>query len=371
MKHNWEYKPFNDVAATISPTCKVEKSDYEATGLFPIVSQEDFYISGYWNNPNDLTHHVKPVIIFGDHSRVLKYVDFDFVVGADGVKIIMPKDGVNPKFLFYYLNWYKIPSLGYSRHFKLIKKALFPIPSLDCQNQIICELDLVSNIIEDCRELLRNLDALAQSLFYDYFGDPIANPKGWAAKSLTEVCTVTSSNRIFAEEYCEEGIPFYRGKEISELSRGENISIELFISTQRYEKLKESNNVPLINDVLITAVGTIGNIWVVDTNKPFYFKDGNIIWLKDIDSGKSNSIFFRYMLSKIIESEKNKIANGSAYKALTIQNLKKTPIYLPPLELQEKFAERVEQIERQKKAVEETIANLQTLLNSRMDYWFN
>ena len=119
MKHNWEYKQFTDIATSITPRIKVDKSDYLLEGPVPIISQEESYISGYWDNLDDITPHNGPVIIFGDHSRVLKYVECDFVVGADGVKIISPKRELNAKFLLFYLQWYKIPNLGYSRHYKL------------------------------------------------------------------------------------------------------------------------------------------------------------------------------------------------------------------------------------------------------------
>lgn len=252
-----------------------------------------------------------------------------------------------------------------------IRNILIPRPSKTTQEKIVRELDKINEIISDCKEAIRNLDNLAQSIFYDYFGDPFVIKAGFKSRILDDICTVTSSNRIFADEYCENGIPFYRGKEISELSRGENISIELFISEERYQLLKSSNNIPQLNDILITAVGTIGNIWIVNSIKPFYFKDGNIIWLRNMDFTIINTIYFKFFLTNLIQNEKEKMANGSAYKALTIQTLKKASVNIPPLELQEKFAVRIEQILQQKKGLEETIANMQTLLDSRMDYWFN
>lgn len=120
MKHNWEYHPFSEIAQTITPVTKIDKSEYLPIGEIPIVSQEEVLISGFWNITSDVTPHCKPVVIFGDHSRVLKYVDFDFVVGADGVKILLPFENVNAKYLYWFLQWYNIPSLGYARHFRLV-----------------------------------------------------------------------------------------------------------------------------------------------------------------------------------------------------------------------------------------------------------
>ena len=88
-----------------------------------------------------------PVVIFGDHSRVVKYVDFDFVLGADGVKILKPIDELNARFFYHFLKWYNVPSLGYSRHYKLLKEIEVPIPSLSEQQHIVEELDLLNSII--------------------------------------------------------------------------------------------------------------------------------------------------------------------------------------------------------------------------------
>lgn len=115
MKQGWEYKKF-EVCINKTPKPKqVKTEEYNSGTKYPIVSQEDKLISGYYDDESYVFHIDSPVVIFGDHTRVLKYIDFDFVVGADGVKIISPKQELNAKFLLYYLQWYKIPNLGYSQ----------------------------------------------------------------------------------------------------------------------------------------------------------------------------------------------------------------------------------------------------------------
>lgn len=398
MKHNWEYKKLGDICQTISGLWTGKNPPFVNVGVI----RNTNFTKQCTLNPDNIFYTDVEVKAFAKRKLqkgdiiieksggsekqpvgrpILFLLDGEFSFSNFTATLRLKDKSISSIFLHKSLT--SLYFNGVTRKLQSRTTGLFnlnwkeylnlriPVPPLEVQEQIVAELDKINETIEDCRELLRNLDALAQSLFYDFFGDPITNTKGWKSQTLAELCTVTSSNRIFAEEYCDEGIPFYRGKEISELSRGEKISIELFISANRYEKLKSANNVPQINDILITAVGTIGNIWVVDTLSPFYFKDGNIIWLKDINFKVSNSKYFRYLLYRLIDIEKNKMVNGSAYKALTIQNLKKLSVFLPPLSLQEKFAERIEQIETQKKIVESTIAELQTLLDSRMDYWFN
>ena len=201
------------------------------------------------------------------------------------------------------------------------------------------------------------------------FGDPIENEKGWDLKKLDNICNVTSSKRIYAHEYVETGIPFYRGKEISEKCNSLDLSVELFISVEKYEELKGKLGVPKFGDLLLTAVGTIGNIWIVDTEKPFYFKDGNIIWIQKLVN--VIPVFLKFLLELQISYLKNKLANGCAYSALTIMNLKELNIITPLLSLQQQFAAKIEAIEKQKELIKKSIKETEDLFNSRMDYYFN
>ena len=369
MKKGWEIRPFEKCIEKVKYTTKIATCDYSTMGAYPVVSQEEEYISGYWNNAEDVFRVSKPVVIFGDHTRVLKYVDFDFVLGADGVKILQPIDAINAKFFLYYLIASKIPSLGYSRHYKLLKELNVPVPPIAEQEKIVAELDCLSGIIENKKQQLKELDNLAQSIFYEMFGDPVENDKGWKKKRLGDLADISSSKRIFANEYTEIGVPFYRGKEVTEKSKGNEISVELYISEDRYNEIKEAYGVPVVGDILVTAVGTIGNIWVVDSEEPFYFKDGNVLWMKI--KNNSHPVYFKYLLSVLIDEYKGQMANGCAYSALTIVNLKEMPIPIVPLTLQQDFASKIESIEKQKELISRSIKETETLFNSRMDYYFN
>lgn len=103
---------FGDYIKTISPKTKIQAKAFLEEGKFPIVSQEAKSINGFWDNEDDLIRVKKPVIIFGDHTRVIKYIDFDFVPGADGTKILDPPDEMNPRYLYYWLLANPVKSLG-------------------------------------------------------------------------------------------------------------------------------------------------------------------------------------------------------------------------------------------------------------------
>lgn len=370
MNHNWEYKTFTDIATSITPRIKVDKSDYLLEGPVPIISQEESYISGYWDNFDDITPHHGPVVIFGDHSRVLKYVDCDFVVGADGVKIISPKDSICAKFLFYYLKWYNIPSLGYSRHFKLIKDATFPVPSMETQRQIVAELDKINETIEDCRELLRNLDVLAQSLFYDFFGDPIINSKGWEIKPLKdaviEMFLGPFGSALKTDCYVPEEDSFAMVYEQKHAIKKTLAQENHFINEDKFFALKRFEVLPF--DFIMSCRGTIGQLYQVPENAPRGIIHPSVMKIR-LNSSIYDSVFFKFLLPIIIKEQQTK--GNCVQMAITAKELGAKKLPVPPFSLQEKFADRIEQIEAQKKVVENTIAELQTLLDSRMDYWFN
>ena len=112
MRENWTNKNFEDCLVKAPKAKQVQTSEYNSGTKYPIVSQEDKLVSGFCDDSSLVFHIENPVVIFGDHTRALKYVDFDFVVGADGVKILIPKDFLNAKLLYFYLLWYNVPSLS-------------------------------------------------------------------------------------------------------------------------------------------------------------------------------------------------------------------------------------------------------------------
>ncbi|MDY7048367.1 MAG: restriction endonuclease subunit S [Microcystis panniformis WG22] len=178
---------------------------------------------------------------------------------------------------------------------------------------------------------------------------------------LGELGEITSSKRIFQSEYVDDGIPFYRTKEIKELANKEPISNELFISRERYEEIKVKFGVPEVGDILITAIGTVGEIYIVENEKEFYFKDGNILWLKgfkDVDP-----FFLRYLLSSLINELQN-LSSGSAYKALPITKLKEYKIPLPPLEEQRRIAAILDKADGVRRKRKEAIRLTEELLKS-------
>jgi len=156
----------------------------------------------------------------------------------------------------------------------------------------------------------------------------------WKLKKLREVCEMTSSKRVYVSDYVEEGIPFYRGKEITELKSNKTPTDILFITEERYNDYKAKYGVPTKGDILITAVGTLGNVWMVKDYSKFYFKDGNLIWLKNIIV--DNDYLEILLQSNTREFLKTSI--GSTQRALTMVELRKIQLFFPSLKEQQKIA---------------------------------
>ncbi len=154
---------------------------------------------------------------------------------------------------------------------------------------------------------------------------------------LGEYCNITSSKRIFANEYQETGIPFYRGKEIIEKHKGNNISTELYISKEKYAELKSKYDMPQRGDILLTSVGTLGVPWLVDEDD-FYFKDGNLTWLRTKD-GLLSEYLYLWLNSPIAQAQIDTMCIGSTQKALTIDTLNKFDISIPDLKTQKKIVD--------------------------------
>ncbi|MBR6630956.1 MAG: restriction endonuclease subunit S [Alistipes sp.] len=158
----------------------------------------------------------------------------------------------------------------------------------------------------------------------------------WKTYKIGDLCKISSSKRIFAKEYKDSGIPFYRGKEIIEKQKGNKISTELYISQERYDEIKAKHGVPQKGDMLLTSVGTLGIPYIVQ-DEVFYFKDGNLTWFYNFEGLDSRYLYY-WFLSPIGKMNIDSKAIGSTQKALTIETLSKFEISLPPLEEQRRIA---------------------------------
>ncbi len=192
-KKGWERKKFEDCIELVKYTNKILSKNYLLDGNYPIVSQEKALINGYWNDESDIYKVNKPIVVFGDHTKVIKYIDFDFVLGADGVKLLHPKSFINSKYLYYFIHSIKLGDLGYARHYRLLKEYSVPFPNeIKEQEEIVKKLDkgfeLIDRLKENAEKNLEN----AKELFQSALREELSPKKGWETKKLKEIGNATT-----------------------------------------------------------------------------------------------------------------------------------------------------------------------------------
>ncbi len=289
-------------------------------------------------------------------------------------------EGVDSRFILYYLYFLKQTGILDGRYGKgvtikhLVKSSLLsipvPVPPIDEQQRIVFELDLLTDIIDKKNAQLRDLDTLAQSTFYEMFGDPSLNEKGWPVKNISDLFDVGSSKRVFESEWRDSGVPFYRAREIVRLSKGLPLEDPIFIEEALFSAYKEKYGIPATGDIMVTGVGTLGVCYLVKEEDCFYFKDGNTLWFRDKHIANSRFIKDQYSTEFVKDQIKGN-SHGATVGTYTIVNAKKTRVICPPVELQDEYVEKVQVIDEQKQLIEDSIKDTQDLLDSRMHNYFD
>lgn len=288
-----------------------------------------------------------------------------------GFKNLICKNEVINEYVYWFLlnSTDYLNSLGTGATFKEISKKVveqiqIPVPPLSEQEKIVAELDCLSGIIEKKKHQLKEYDALAQSIFYEMFGNPIDNEKGWEVKKLGEVCKTTSGGTPpkGRDEYYNGGdIPWLRSGEVDKMNITET---ELFITDLGLQN-SSAKWFPE-NTVVVAMYGaTVGQVGILrckmTTNQAIcgIFPNENFFPI----------YLYHFLLSK--KQEYLKIATGGAQANISQNIIRDTDVCLPPIEKQQEFASKIEAIEKQKELIKQSIAETEILFNSRMDYYFN
>lgn len=251
---------------------------------------------------------------------------------------------------------------------RFIQRLKLNLPDLPTQERIADILSAYDDLIEANSRRIELLEQTAQELYREWFvrfrfpgyenvqfEDGI--PEGWEIKRIVDLFDITSSKRVYLADYVDAGIPFYRSKEIIQLSQGQAITEPLYISNAAYENFKSKYGAPEKNDILITSVGTIGVSYLVDGHE-FYFKDGNLTWIKS-GSNKVLSLFlFQWLNSQSGKQQLLQSTIGTSQSALTIENLKKIKLLVPTKALIEDYYQKAHVMLEQKSALQMNNRNL-------------
>mgnify|MGYP001239252624 CR=1 FL=1 len=362
MKPGWHKVPFDAVIADESGgNIKTLQSEFLAAGHYAVVDQGKELIAGYVNDESCLCRAQLPVIVFGDHTRCFKYVDFPFCMGADGIKILRPKIDADVKYLYHYFRQLRLTEGGYDRHFKYLKRVDVVLPPLPEQRRIAEVLDRTEALRTKRRASLVQLVALTQSIFLDMFGDPIKNPHGFPVRPMIDLIDPQrpiSYGILMPGPDQVEGVKYVR---VVDMRNG---GIELSGIRKTTEAISNSFRRSLLKpaDLLMSIRGHVGRFAVV----PPELDGANITQ----DTARlaivgASPVFVRECLrTSGFQHWMAKHTKGVAVRGINLGDVKLMPVIFPPRRDQEEFARRASAVENWQTSFSASLTELTALFAS-------
>lgn len=386
MKHGWEYKKLGEICQIVTgSTPKTSVQEYWG-GKYPWVTpaelKGDVFIDDTERHITDeaVAHTnvtLLPIgtVLLSSRAPIGKVaITTREMYCNQGFKNLICSDTIFNKYLYFWLKGKTdyLNSLGRGATFKEISKSIveniqIPLPPIQSQQSIVSELDKINELICLKKEQLKDYDNLAQSIFYEMFGDPVANDKKWDIESLGKVCDVRDGTHD-SPQYLQES-PYILITSKNLVNGKIDYSNVNYISEEDYIAINKRSQVD-DGDIIMAMIGTIGNPIIVKLEEHKFciknvalikFFNDSLVSNKYVHSLLNNESYLTFIKSQ------NK---GGTQKFVALGTIRKLPIPIPPLSYQQQFAQRIELIEKQKAEIQSTIADLETLLASRMQYWF-
>lgn len=347
----WKYACFADAFEDKTAAGnKIQQQFFKSIGRVPIIDQGAEFIAGYSDEDSLAWNAELPVVVFGDHTRTMKYVDFPFILGADGVKVLVPREGLSAKFAYYYLTSLKIPSRGYARHFRHLKEVAVPIPPSAEQQRLVALLDKGDELRKLRAEADHQTAALLPALFYYMFGQRIAvppivtstvglkAPREWRWLKLTEVARLATGHTPSRRhpEWWGGDIPWISLTDIRELDG------KIATATGEYvneEGIANSSSVKLPKGtVCFSRTASVGFVTIMGREMATSQDFVNWVCGPELDP-----IFLMGALMQAREYLRS-LASGSTHKTIYFPTVEQFATIVPPLALQKEFAARVTEI---------------------------
>mgnify|MGYP002521567211 CR=1 FL=1 len=324
IPQGWQEKTLGEVLNKVRYTSKIQSKLYKDKGKYPIISQEDVFISGYWDDANDVYHVKHPVVIFGDHTKVVKYVNFDFVLGADGVKILDPKEDVSAKFLYYWVQYVPLRNLGYARHYKLLSQKIIYFPDKNEQERIVAKLDKAFEAIDKAKTIAETNLKNAKELFTSML-DTLCHDKkvNWTQGRLDNYFVLQRGFDLPKQDRKKGQYPLVSSNGITD-----------FINTYKIKR-----------PVVVTGrSGTIGSVHYVDENS---WPLNTTLYVKDFKNNVPKYIF--YYLKSLNLAE---FSSGAGVPTLNRNYIHELIISFPLQNEQQKIVEKLDKLQEQTKQLE-------------------
>lgn len=315
---------------------KIVGKDYLIEGRFPIIDQGSNFCSGYTNSKELLCKTELPCIIFGDHTRVLKYIDTPFALGADGVKVLKPIKGLDERYLFYFLKNLDIPSAGYSRHFKFLKEKKIRYPlQLSEQKRIVAILDKADSIRQKRDQAIMIADDFLRAKFLEMFGTPAHNVHHFPTGTIRDLVDSVNYGTSAKASVDSGKYPILRMGNIT-YQGGWDFNDLKYIDLNEKEKIKF---LARKGDLLFNRTNSkelVGKTAVFEENKSMAFA-GYLIRVRPSSIGNN------YYISGYLNSTHGKTTLMNMCKSIVgmaninAQELQDIEILIPPKHLQDEY----------------------------------
>ncbi len=322
---SWVFIPFESAVQKVTYTKKIPRKQFLTDGAYPIISQESDFINGYWDNSEDVFSVDSPVVIFGDHTKIIKHIDFDFVLGADGVKILKPIETLSSKFFAYFLNAAPVADLGYARHYRLLKEITVPVPPREEQKRIVAILDEAFADIEQVRAKTEQNLKNARELFESYLQQVFSQQgEGWVESELFDHVKFIDY-RGKTPKKTEDGLRLITAKNVR-MGFLKHEPAE-FVAPESYDEWM-TRGIPQKGDVLFTTEAPLANVAQLDTDEKVVFAQ-RIITMQP-DRSVINNDFLKYLLlSPPTQKKIHEKGTGATATGIKASLLKKIPIEYP------------------------------------------
>ncbi len=331
---------------------KVLSRDYKSTGSFPIVDQGQNLVAGWTDDDGGLISTSQPVVVFGDHTRTFKYVDFPFVRGADGTQVLKPKAGIDPLFFYYACRAIELPNRGYNRHFKALKEREIAIPPLQEQRSIAQVLRQIDDALSVQDEQIQTAQALKRAAMHSLFTRGLRGeaqkkteigpmPSGWKISSLGTLCEATDSVDLRSE-----GDRTIEYVDVSSISRD-----YLQVETTSRHILKEAPGRArkriLANDVIFATVRPtlLRTAIVPEEFDSQVCSTAFCVLRRDQEKIADRFIYYLVQREQFVR-QLAEIETGASYPAVTDRMVKEQTVPLPPMDEQREVVAILHAIDR-------------------------
>lgn len=341
---------------------KIKQKDYLEKGLHPVVDQGQSAIAGYSDEEDGLFADV-PGIVFGDHTRCVKYIDEPFFAGADGVKILKPKLSDNTRFWYHALRATRVENLGYSRHFKLLKQSSFRVYEAAQERAISQQLDIILRQIEVAERQIESLDSLVKSQFVEMFG---GEKRYSNLGSLILKGTKISYGIVQPGVEIDGGLGVLRPVDFDggRIARKNIKTIDPAISK------KYSRTILTGDELLIVVRGATGDVALSDES----LKGMNVTRGIAVVRYDRNKISPNYLVGYLRSDEAQRYiadhTQGATLQQINMADLRAQPIKVPPIEKQNEFSDLMAQVDKSKSIARKQIEKLQLLYDSLAQEYF-